>query len=165
MDEEWDFSVWGEPEPDRCLSYLNMTLQSVKWQLEQDGITETRKEQMSRFIDLLRIYILSQREATDVATGGAMPYPVNSPPASLPSASVSLNARAAMPGIYAAHLWRLPVLEAPPSPPPSPPARDGRQRADGSVRTAAFTWNTSRGHLRNLTTSVTSVAPPPYRSP
>ena len=39
MDEDWDFSEWGDPDPDRCFTYLNMTLQSVIWQLEQD---ETR---------------------------------------------------------------------------------------------------------------------------
>ena len=100
MDEEWDFSVWGDPDPDRCLSYLNMTLQSVIWQLEQDRITETRKGQMSRFIDLLRTYILSQRGATDVATGSATPCPANSAPAPPPGASVSQNALAAMSGTY-----------------------------------------------------------------
>ena len=40
MDEDWDFSEWGDPDHDRtrdqCLTSLNMTLQSVVWQLEQD---------------------------------------------------------------------------------------------------------------------------------
>ena len=82
MDEDWDFSVWGDPDHDRtrnqCLTSLNMTLQSVVWQLEQDatgtnrnGITHTRRAQMSRFIYLLRQYIQSQCDAPDVATGGS----------------------------------------------------------------------------------------------
>ena len=69
--------MWGDPDHDRCLTSLNMTLQSVVWQLEQDetgteqdGITRTRRAQMSRFINLLRQYIQSQCDALDVATGG-----------------------------------------------------------------------------------------------
>ena len=37
-DEEWDFTDWGDPEPNRSWQYLNMTLQSVIWQLDQGGV-------------------------------------------------------------------------------------------------------------------------------
>jgi len=78
IDEDWDFSEWGDPEPDRCLTSLNMTLQSVIWQLETDetgteqlGITPTRRAQMTRFVYLLRQRIQSLCDQPDVATGGS----------------------------------------------------------------------------------------------
>ena len=76
MDEDWDFSEWGDPEPDRGLTSLNMTLQSVIWQLETDetgteqlGITPKRRAQMTRFVYLLRQHIRSLRDQPTVATG------------------------------------------------------------------------------------------------
>ena len=62
MDEDWDFSEWGDPEPDHGLTSLHMTLHSVIWQLETDetgtaqlGITPKRRAQMTRRKSMTRV--------------------------------------------------------------------------------------------------------------